>query len=84
MPGYFVNSPTILKEPSRRLTYIDITLIPSVPGDFYNANHVDQKQELVGGNALFLDGHVDWLGRDDLTVETVPLPPGKFLFPNTN
>ena len=46
-------------------------------------NHKDENLKPVGSNCLFLDGHVAWVPRKDLTV-SIWYFTGQWLYPDTN
>ncbi len=83
--GWYLNSPSKLRERSSRLLYMDIACIPGLASD-PNAsrfNHRDKYGQPIGANCLYLDGHVQFVARKQLTVKTGLLPPGTFYFPDT-
>ncbi len=80
--GYYLNSPSSNRDLPKRLLWIDIALIGPFGG--YHSNHRDSSEQPIGANGVFLDGHVEWINRSKLTVQTISLPPGTILFPDTN
>ena len=82
VPGYYVNSPTTNTDPPRWLMWMDLAFIRSFQ-DYYEPNHQGNGMEPLGVNCLFIDSHVAWNDVSSLTLETFPLPPGTFIFPDT-